>query len=286
MFDVAYVVLPFADSPPADAIRASLAPFQRGGRGEVPDGLPRLPRRDGGAAMRCVHAARLTFTDQGKGGLRVENDDQAPWYVDTTKVRDEMRRRGLRRWSVRFADMMDLDTFHDCFSSRLERHPVTGDYGHWLNPLGRWDWWDLGGCFDGRIIGEPERGAGRGVAAVSSGESRGRSLLANLRDQFEAALGQAPAAAFDVLSNRNVELVATLLADVRAGRKHACPGVLVLPPGAAEDRSRWLGTWPEPGPAEAFATLGLPPEASWPAVAEATYARFGDHWVAGVAYHF
>ena len=197
-----------------------------------------------------------------------------------------MRRRELRRWSVRFADMMDLDTFHNLFSSRLERHPVTGDYGHWLNPLGHWDWWDLGGRFDGRIIGEPRRGVGRGVAAVSSGENRGRSVLANLGDQLEAALGQTPAAEFDVLSDRNVELVATLLADARAGREHAYPGALVLPPGAAEDRVRWLGTWPEPGPAEAFASFGLPPEASWPAVAEAAYVRFEDHWAAGVAYHF
>lgn len=284
MFQVAYVVLPFADTPPADAIRASLARFGRGRRGEVPDDW--LAFRDETAALRCVHEARLTFTDYGKGGLQVEGADQALWYVEVTKVHDEMRRRGLRRWSVRFADVMDLHAFSDSFSIVLERHPVTSGYGRWLNPLGRWDWWDLGGRFDGHIIGEPERGTGQGVAAVSSGESRGRSLLANLRDRFGAALGQAPAGEFDVLSNRNVELVATLLADAQAARENVYPGALVLPPGETENRLRWLGTWPEPGPAEAFASLGLPSKAGWPAVVEAAYARFEDHWAAGVAYHF
>ena len=120
---------------------------------------------------------------------------------------------------------------------------------------------------------------------MSSGPSHGRSVLANLEDQLGAALGQEPVAEIDVLSNRNVELVATLLADARAGREHAFPGALVLPPGAVEDGSRWLDTWPEIGPAKAFAWLGVPPDAGWEALVGTAYARFEDHWAAGVAYH-
>ena len=110
-------------------------------------------------------------------------------------------------------------------------------------------------------------------------------ILANIEDQIGAALGQAPSAAVDVRSDRNVELAATLLTDARAGREQAYPGALVLPPGAVEDHLRWLDTWPELGPAEVSAWLGLAPDAGWPAVVEAFYAHFGDHWVAGVAYH-
>jgi hypothetical protein len=154
-----------------------------------------------------------------------------------------MRRRGVQRWSVCFADAMDLEAFHTGFTTRLERHPVTGGYGRWLNPLGRWDWWDLGGRFDGRIIGERARSAGRSTAQISSGESRGRSVLANLGTLLEDALGQAPAAEVDVRSDRNIELVATLLTDAQARRDHAYPSALILPPGVAEDRLRWL----EPG---------------------------------------
>lgn len=132
----------------------------------------------------------------------------------------------------------------------------------------------MGGRFDGHIIGDPKRAAGRSVAKVSSGESQGRSLLTNLEDRLGEALGQAPFSAVDMLSNRNVELVATLLADARSGRENAYPGALVLPPGATEDCARWLHTWPQLGPAEAFAWLSLPQDASWPAAVSAAYARF------------
>ena len=284
MFSVAYVIVPFAEAAPADAIRAALAPFQRGGRGEVPDNW--LAFDDETAGLRYAHEAKFTFTDQGKHGLRIEAADHAYSFIDGPRVRDEMRRHGIQRWCVRFADTMDLDTFFSRFGSRLERHPVTRGYGRWRNPLGRWDWWDLGGRFDGHIIGDPKRGLGRSVAQLSSGENRGRSLLANLQEQLEKALDQEPAPEFDVLSNRNVELVTTLLGDARAGRENAYPGALVLPPGAVEDAMRWLDTWPEPGPAEAFAWLGLPSDASWQAAVQAAYARFEDHWAAGVAYHF
>lgn len=283
MFSVAYVLLPLTGAAPADAIRRSLAPFQRGGRGDVPDSW--LTFHDETAALRQTHEARFTFTVQGQGGLQIEGGNQAFWSLDTSRVQDEMRRRGVQRWSVCFADEMDLDAFHNGFTTRLERHPATGGYGRWLNPLGRWDWWDLGGRFDGRIIGEPTRGAGRTAARISSGESQGRTLLANIGALLEDALGQPPAEEVDVRSDRNIELVATLLTDAQAGRDHAYPSALVLPPGAAEDRLRWLDTWPNPGPADAFARLGLPPDADWPAVVEAAYARFADHWAAGVAYH-
>jgi hypothetical protein len=283
VFSIAYVILPLDGAAPAEAIRASLAPFQRGGRGDVPDGW--LTFHDETAALRRAHEASFTFTENRTGGLRVEGDHHAYWSLDTGKVQDEMRRRGIQRWSIRFADAMDLEAFHAAFTTPLERHPETGGYGRWLNPLGRWDWWDLGGRFDGRIIGEPARGAGRSAAQISSGESRGRSILANIAAVLEDALGQPPAAELDVRSDRNIELVATLLTDAQAGRDHAYPSALVLPPSAAEDRLRWLDTWPDPGPAEAFAWLGLPPDAGWPAVVEAAYARFADHWAAGVAYH-
>ena len=70
-----------------------------------------------------------------------------------------------------------------------------------------------------------------------------------------------------------------------AGRKNGCPATLVLPPGSVEDRLRWLGTWPQLGPSEAIGWLGLSADASWAAVVTAAYARFPDHWAAGVAYH-
>ena len=101
----------------------------------------------------------------------------------------------------------------------LERHPGTGGYGRWLNPLGRWDWWDLGGRFDGRIMGERGR-AGRSASMVSSGPSPGRSILNNVEGALSDALGSPPANGVVVEADNNVELVAQLLEDARAGREH------------------------------------------------------------------
>jgi hypothetical protein len=283
MFSIAYVILPFADVAPADAIRASLAPFQRGGPGDIPDDW--LTFQDETNAFWHAYETWFTFTDNGRQGLQIEGGGKGLWYVDGAMVQDEMRRRGLQSWHVCFADLMDLDTFFDCFSRGLERDPISGCYGHRRNPLGRWDWWDLGGRFDGYIIGEPSRGAGRGVSQVSSGQNPGRSILSNVEDLLSAALDQTPVPRIDVRSDRNIELAATLLTDIQAGWEHACPGALVLPPGSAGDRLRWLDTWPELGPAEAFAWLGLARDARWPEVVKASYALFQDHWVAGIAYH-
>jgi hypothetical protein len=199
-------------------------------------------------------------------------------------VRSEMRRRDLQSWHVRFADTMDLDSFHNLFVRGLERHPLTGDYGRWLNPLGRWDWWDLGGRFDGYIMGEPDRSEGRRFGQVSSGQNSGRAILSNIEDQVRMALGQEPVATIEVSSDRNIELTETLLTDIKAGREHACPGALILPSGVKE-HLRWLDTWPELGPVEALAWLGLALDASWSEVVEASYSLFQGHWVAGIAYH-
>jgi len=180
---------------------------------------------------------------------------------------------------------MDLEAFVDRFFRRLERHPDTGHFGRWLNPLGEWDWWDLGGRFDGWIVGDPQTREGRSVAEVSSGPNRGRILLANIDNAVSGALGQEPPPLLEVQNDRNIEMVATRSGDAREGRTNAYPSALVLPPGAVEGRLRWLKNWPEMGPGETFAWLGLAPEATRDEIVQAAYARFEDHWAAGVAYH-
>lgn len=110
-------------------------------------------------------------------------------------------------------------------------------------------------------------------------------MLGGLEDALCDALGQERLISLDVHADDNVELVSRLLADLREGQENAIPGALVLPPGSAEDSLRWLQAWPELGPPEALDVLGLSRRAEWKQVLEAAYARFSDHWAAGVAYH-
>jgi hypothetical protein len=284
MFSAAYVILPFSDAPPADAIRASLARFQRGQRGDLPESW--LIFRDETEALRQAYEAHHVFIERDRGGMQIEGDVDPSWFIDTRRIRTEMQLNGLRRWSVRFADTMDLDEFYERFGRKLvERHPESGSFGQWMNPFGHWDWWDLGGRFDGRIIGERRSGVGRSVAQVSSGPNRGRSVLVNLENHLADALGQEPIPSLDVRADRNVELVVTLLEDARTGLDNTYPSSLVLPPGAVEDGLRWLHEWPEIGPAQTLTWLGLSPEAGWSAIVAAAYERFEDHLAAAVAYH-
>jgi hypothetical protein len=189
MFGIVHVLLPASDRSPAEAIRALLAPFQRGGRGDVPDGW--LAFHDETEHVRALHAASWDFTDEGRGGLRIEGGGEH-WHLDFQAIKAEMARRGLRHWAVRFSETEpDLATFFDRRVENLERHPITGRFGRWLNPLGRWDWWDLGGRFDGRITRE-RRPHGRAASGVSSGPNQGRDVLDNVRGALARALGSEP----------------------------------------------------------------------------------------------
>lgn len=279
MFSLAYVLLPFSGTPPARAIADSLARFERGGKGDVPEDWLRF--HDETAAVRELHQTRFTFTKAE--GLRIEGGEA--WGLDARAVIAEMGRRGLSRWAVSFADIEpDLEAFARRFVTPFDRHPVTGGFGRWLNPLGRWDWWDLGGRFDGRIVGSRHQ-PGRPTSAIMSGPSEGRAVLTAIEDALHEALEQAPPAGIDIHANNNIELVRRLAEDLEAWQNHAIPGALVLPPGATEDRLRWLHNWPSIGPGDALAALDLPESTDWRRVVEEVYGRFGDHWAAGVSYH-
>lgn len=281
MFSVVYVILPIAEHSPAEAIQASLAPFQRGTQRDLP--ADQLTFHDETDDVIRLHQAAFVFVEEASGGLRVEGGDA--WHLDIEAVRAGMRCREARRWAVRFADVEpELGRFFDRFVLGLERDPATGRFGRWLNPIGRWDWWDLGGRFDGHMLGERRR-QGRTASAVSSGPTAGRAILGNLHEALDRALGAEPQPALEVRTDDNVEMVSRLLEDARAGLDHAFPGAVLLPPGAVADPLRWIDSWPHVGPAEALAWLGLPVGTPWNTVVAAAYSRFQAHWAACVAYH-
>lgn len=281
MFSIVHVLLPFCDASPAEAIRASLARFERGRRGDVPDDW--LAFHDETEHVRTLHRTPFVFSRDEGGGIRIEGSDTT--FLDFGAIRAEMTARDTQRWAVRFADVEpDLSAFVGRFVRDLKRHPVTGGYGQWLNPIGRWDWWDLGGRFDGRIAGERRR-PGRSVSVVSSGPSPGRSVLSGIADTLTEALGAEPPADIVVEADNNVEVVSRLIEDARAGCEHALPGAVLLPPGSVGDELRWVGSWPEIGPSESLRWLGLVEGTEWREVVLASYERFPDHWAAGVAYH-
>ena len=158
---------------------------------------------------------------------------------------------------------------------------LTGCYGTWVNPLGRWDWWELGGRFDGVIVGDPRPEAGQ-TSTVSSGPSRGRDVLGNVMRAFGDKSSEAEAEI-----TANVDLASTLLEACRRGEKHAFPTAIVLPVGACAPEFRWFDAlgW-RPIPAKSKALVLAPQDANFEETAAAAYERFANMPVAGIAYHF
>lgn len=99
MFSLAYILLPFSDTPPADAIADALSRFRMGSRGDVPEEW--LQFDDDTAHIEELYRADITFTK--RDGLRTEGAD--PWYFDTSAVMAAMGRRDKTCWRVRFADI-------------------------------------------------------------------------------------------------------------------------------------------------------------------------------------
>ena len=171
-----------------------------------------------------------------------------------------MARRNVDRWNVRFADIEpDIETFATRFLAPFERHPVTGGFGHSLNPLGRWDYWELGGRFDGVITGQLKRPE-QARSGVTSGPSQIRDAIATIQSALAEALDQQLPGVIDVETDENVELVSRLRLDLQ-DETPRLPGVLVLPPGSAPDPLRWIATWPQIGPSDALVDLDLPLDA-------------------------
>ena len=286
MYSLAHVIMPFGQASPIEALRASLAPYQYGGPHCLPGRY--LAFIDETDRLRQVHESRCRFSLQDVGcggGLNVSPGNLDRHVLNLERVTAEMHLFGLQRWDVRFADTMDLDTFFDRFGTLLSREASTGRYGRMMNPLGHWGWWDLGGRFNGYIAGPKWRGEGS-PTRLSCSDSINRRILHSLQVALEKALGHVPDPALDICTDRNVELVSTLLSGPICNPEHGDLSVVVLPPGSVQDAWRWLECWPDHRPREASPWLGLPRDAKWSDVVRAAYERFAGHWAAGVTFHF
>ena len=234
------------------------------------------------AALKRLHVEAITLKSGHDGGVTVVGGSAMAGDLDFDALGAFLRSTGAPRWSGRLADVEpDLDTFARRFTRWKQRDPVARGYGQWLNPLGRWDWWELGGRFDGVVSGQRRAGAGS-ESMISSGPSRGRDLIGGVL----RALGAKPSEVEAEIS-ANVDLVSALLDAARRGNEHASPTAVVVPAGFCADEFRWFDAlgW-RPIPSETKALLSAPNDATFDEVATAAWERFSDMAVAGVAYHF
>ena len=204
------------------------------------------------------------------------------WYdLHTERLKQHLSACSLNEFEGKLAEIEpDFDAFVRLFTRFDAPDPTTKRYGRWLNPNGYWDWWELGGRFNGVITGEPRPAAAE--QTISSGPSRGRAVMGKLAE----ALG-ASTASQQAEIEMNVELVETLKAARERKDRHSLPTALVLPFGSCADEYRWFDRvgWHEVKPGT-WGILSAPPDADFDGLVRAAYECFVDHVAAGVAYHF
>ncbi len=274
MYGLAYVLVPSRFASLQSELDQTLARFRRGGDDMFP--RAKLTFDDATESLRRLHCTKFQYNSDGS--VRWLDSDAAASSFDLRLLRlsEHMAACRLSEFEGTFAELEpDFDAFVHRFTDFNQRDPDTSLYGRWLNPVGYWDWWELGGRFNGAITGERRPASAEQI--ISSGPNRGRAILGNLL----AALG-GRAAAEKAEIEANVELVASL-----KDGDHSLPTALVLPMGCCADEDRWLDRveWHEIRPGTR-AFLGVPADADFPRLVRAAYDRFSEFTAAGVAYHF
>jgi hypothetical protein len=278
MYGLAYTLVPSRFASLQSELDRTLARFRRGGDGAFP--RDQLAFDDATDGLRRLH--RVKFRYNSDGSVRwLDRDAAYSFDLRLSKLSEHMAACRLSEFEGTFAELEpDFDAFVRRFTDFDQRDPETSRYGRWLNPVGYWDWWELGGRFNGAITGD-RRPAGA-EQIISSGPNPGRAILGNVA----AALG-GRAASEKAEIEANVELVASLKLAADRNDDHALPTALVLPSGSCADEDRWFDRveWHEVRPGTR-AFLGMPADADFPRLVRAAYDRFSELAAAGVAYHF
>ena len=167
----------------------------------------------------------------------------------------------------------DFDAFVSRFTAFRALDATTLRYGRWLNPIGYWDWWELGGRFNGAITGEPRPAASEHT--ISSGPSSGRALLTDI---LETLGGSEPDEKAQI--ETNVELLESLAERAEQRRDSRLPTAVVLPTDYCSDEDRWFDCveWHDIKAATRTA-LGVSIDADFATLVSATYSRLPNHAV-------
>ena len=280
MYGLAYVLLPAEYTSLQAELDRSLARFQRGDETELPAEL--LAFHDETDELAKMHLSRIWF-DNGtiRAGVGHPEDIDVLFHLDYGKLNEHFTACQLTKFEGSFLELEpDFDAFVGRFAKSHMLDPKRQRYGRLLNPLARWDWWELGGRFNGVITGEAQP-AGP-TQHISSGESIGRDVLGNIVH----ALG-GPSNTHNAEIELNVELIETLRGARLAGEATRFPSAIVLPLGVCANEGRWIDepTW-RGVPPSAREFLAVDPSADFGAILGRVYNRFRTHVAAGVAYHF
>ena len=172
MYGLAYVLVPRAFKSLQAELDKSLAPFMRGGD----DVFPRSALTFDDVTDELVRLHKIAFT-YNSGRLTWQTTNHGcVYYLRSDRVSEHLNACRLDHFEGTLAELEpSFDTFVCRFTRCEARDAATSRYGRWLNPIGYWDWWELGGRFNGVITGDRRPAASDHT--ISSGASSGRALM-------------------------------------------------------------------------------------------------------------
>jgi hypothetical protein len=278
MYGLAYVLIPSRFASLQSELDRTLAPFRRGGDDTFP--RAKLAFDDATDTLARLHRSKFRYNSDGSLSW-LDSDAPLSFDLRLSRLSEHMAACRLDEFEGTFAEIEpDFDAFVRRFTDFARRDPARSRYGRWLNPIGYWDWWELGGRFNGAITGD-RRPAGADQA-ICSGSNSGRAILGNVAN----ALG-GRAAGEEAEIEANVELVESLKLAADRNDDYCLPTALVLPMGCCADEDRWFDRveWHEVRPGTR-ACLSVSADADFRCLVRAAYERFSELAAAGVAYHF
>ena len=161
--------------------------------------------------------------------------------------------------------------------------PRDGRYMRYTNPNAKWDFWTIGGRWDGRIVGlnRPELSA-NAPAPLSS--CTGGSAGAGFERRVLSVLGVTPSEGMPPQLLNNIELVETVLDRLLQGDRNALPFALVTPDPLNGEGP--LHQWFERGEMGWFGAVGGEKgKAAWLEQVVEIYQAYRSHAVVAVDCH-
>src|SRR5437868_567091 len=230
MYGLAYVLIP----PTFESLQAeldrNLAPFRRGGDDVFPRSA--LAFEDVTDELVRLHQTAFTY-DSGEETWR-NTRIECVYDLRSDRLSEYLEACGLDHFRGTAAELEpNFDAFVTRFTRYEARDATTCRYGRWLNPIGYWDWWELGGRFNGVITGDPRPAASE--HPISSGSSSGRSLMATIGTMLGA-----PEPDEETQIEANVELTESLKERAKGRHDHRMPTAVALPVGYCADEDRWF----------------------------------------------
>ncbi len=149
MYGLAYVLVPSKFASLQSELDQTLAPFMRGGADQFP--RAKLAFDDATDGLARLHRAKFRYnSDRSLSWL--DGDAASSFHLRLARLSEHMAACRLGEFEGTFEEIEpEFDAFARRFTDCERRDPATSRYGRWLNPIGFWDWWELGGRFNGAI---------------------------------------------------------------------------------------------------------------------------------------